>query len=321
MAQSIAVAYLGKGSDDTRQSDRLYLADQRIVPGPHRSLERSVVYQDPIQIYAVADDGDALGHAAETVLAVLDRHRLATQLEGGSFDEDWIYRFIQDCEQALARLLEPRRGAASGVSLALCLFQHDTAAVVTIGSACAFLCRDRQMIPLPEHRQEPISNRLGLMRERTMPGSRDHIRVSLQTGDLLVLLSDGALKALEPAQLNSLVLQPGPFIHTMRRLRDTLLEPLKKGDGFALVSIRITDPADQEMPAKAKNRRTHLHKKDMRRYEALQHPFSRREAELRHGLTAHRWLVPLIFGALLVLIGLLLLSLIWPGFLPGLPGR
>ncbi len=310
MAQTIVSAQWGPKQADASQPVRLFLCDRRLGAGRSTELLTSSVCQDPLQVFALAQDDRLGGEGAEAVLALLDRHRLAAALAQNSLDLAWLQAFVSDCQRVLAPLVQPHFGRSQGVSLALLVLQGGRAQLVTTGQATLFLYRDRQMKQLPADRDQTASQGLGLAQDQALAGLAAWTVLGTQPGDVFVLASAD----LGPFLTRQLpLLQPDVFTRQMENLYQALTGQPQAAAGFGLLCARVaawTASKDQALVFQKRLRR------QQRSYLALQRPFSRRTDRLVQDLAAPAWLAPLLALVLTLVFLAALFSRLLARFLP-----
>lgn len=323
MPRTIALALLQKGLVRKNNDDNLYFLDAWVLPHERNACERSVASEEPMQFFAVADGmgGHEIGDlAAETVLAILDRHR--RRLQGGSRFEfvDFARDFVDHANSVVCQLLENYQGLTVGTTLAALIIDRETAYTISVGNSRVYLYRDGRLYCLTQDHVEhlPDQRRLtryfGISDGAALVGAENLTRTAIQRGDIFLLTTDGVTDLLSDEVLAGQLGAPAAFVQKIRQLQNLAFNA-GAPDNLALIGIRILDPAGHERTERKTARSSKRHAAGKR-----DHAANRQDEMMRDQLQQHRWIRPTLIFLFFVLLGILAGKLLFaiPNWLIGL---
>jgi protein phosphatase len=327
LARTFALAILHPGYVRPFNEDNLYMLDQDAQTAPSQPFEKSTVSSGRPQLYAVADGSGGLGvgdAASRAAMAALDQMRRS--LRPGPFNfENFARETINQANRAVSSQLAAYEGLQVGATFTLLAIDRHTAYTVSLGNSRIYLYRGGQLRRLTEDHlsrlpnHHPLSRHIGFLTDAALTESDNMTRTDIQAGDIFLLTTDGVTANLGDAAIARVLSEPGAFVQTVQQLRDQVLQSGGQ-DNFALLAVKIQDPA-AAAPAKPKTRpaRRSSVPADARSAGPYLGPPVRSHGAIGDGATSPRWLKPLLFFLIFILLGIALGKIIFS--LPDLIGR
>jgi PPM family protein phosphatase len=313
LAKSIALAVLHQGLVRRYNEDNLYILDHYVQAAQSLNFEKSTVSSNNPQFYAVADGTGGMGigdAASRTAMWALDQQQRA--LRQGRFDfEPFARDTVNLANRTVCDQLAPYEGLRVGTTFSLLVIDQNAAYTISLGNSRIYLFRSGQLHRLtedhlsrmPDHHQ--LTRHLGFLTDAAMTESENMTRTVLNPGDILLLTTDGVTNNLDDGLITRELMAPAAFVQIIHHLRTLVLQTGGQ-DNFALIAVKILDPqAAGPEPSKHEHSRLPGRPK-ARRTRAYYGPKIRGHAGIGQNGPAPRWLRPLLFFLLFVILGIVL---------------
>jgi len=309
MTKTIAQALLHRGLKKTQNEDNLLFQNAWALPSERDAYERSAVFEDSIQVYAVANGqgGPDIGDiAAETALAILLKQVWRIDRNSGFVFSDFARQYVDQANQSILRLLERYRGLPVGTTLAALILYKDTAYTLGIGNCRIFLYRDSTLYSLThspddpgEQSQKSRRHYLGMLDGDALLDTLDLTQTVLLPGDLFLLATDGVTDSVTDDLIAHQLGTPNAFIQNIRQIQQQVFNA-GAPDNLALIGLRVVDLSISDEKDQSGRK-----KKKKKMDTTVRQPNPVQE------MTSFRWFKPLLFFLLFVLIGLVLAKLLF----------
>lgn len=198
------ITYIGitsAGNSEKSNQDSL-LCNRRFLPDTIQNFEEVVNTTDSCwQIYAITDGmgGSGIGDiSGRLVQELLVKH--IAELQNQVVEEfdfvSFIQEFLDMADQTLQRRLKKYKGKPVGCSLSLVLICQSVAYTMSVGSNSIYMMRDQQLYRMTKKSRLADAGSRPLVFLGNHPGigrlkAHNLNRIDLETGDKILLLTDG----------------------------------------------------------------------------------------------------------------------------------